>query len=97
MGDGEEGNVRIDIIDGRILEPEIGEPLEMGVDLVEGCPCKRARRGAGDLRSRVVNEEANQLATGITGGPDNRNFHTHISGCKNLMLFNQLSRGSGMF
>jgi len=22
-----------------------------------------------------VNEEANQFTTGITGGPDNRNFH----------------------
>jgi len=34
-----------------------------------------------------VNEEANQLATGITGSPDNRNFHKRISGYKNLMVF----------
>jgi hypothetical protein len=46
------------------------------MDLVEGGTCKRARGGTRYFCSRMVNEEANQLATGITGGPDYRNFHT---------------------
>jgi hypothetical protein len=37
----------------------------------------------------VVNEEAYQLTTGITGSPDNRNFHNRVSDCKNLMLVRQ--------
>ena len=38
--DGEECNVRINRIDIRVFEFEIGEPFQMGMDLVEGGSCE---------------------------------------------------------
>jgi hypothetical protein len=75
MRDCKKCHIRIYGIGCGILEFEIREPFQMGVDLVKGGTCKFPRRGTDNLCRRVVNEKANQLTTGIAGGPDNRNFH----------------------
>src|SRR5512137_860091 len=59
----------------------------MGMDLIKWCSCKRTGSCTGNLCCGMVNEEADQLTTSISGGPDNRNFHNRISNCQNLMLF----------
>src|SRR5208283_3141036 len=42
MRNRQEGNVRINGIGRRVLEPEIGKSLEMGMYLRERCSCKAA-------------------------------------------------------
>ena len=59
----------------------------MGMNLIKRCSCKGTGSCTGDLCDGMVDKEANQLATSIPGGPDNRNFHKRISYCQNLMLF----------
>jgi hypothetical protein len=59
----------------------------MRMDLIKRGSRKFPRGSTGNLSGRVVNEETYQLTTGITGSPDNRNFHKRVSDYQNLMLF----------
>jgi hypothetical protein len=69
----------------------VGKSFEVGMDLIKGSTGKFAGCGTRDFSGGMVNEEANQLATSITGSPDNRNFHNRVSDCKNLMLFKSMT------
>ena len=90
MRHGKKGNIRINGINIRVFKQEIGKPFEVGMNLVKRGSRKFPGSSTGDLCSRMVNEEAYQLTTGITGSPDNGNFHKIISDYKNLMLFRRV-------
>jgi hypothetical protein len=78
MWNGKKCDIGIDFTDCRIRKFEIGESPDMRVFPGDRGSCKLPGGGAHDLSGRMKEKKPEKLASGISGSPDNRDFHTKI-------------------